>query len=195
MYIQIRRFPWFCWWKELAVLQKVCECWTSCTEEGRRSTATSTLRFVEVSRRDRVAESQPLGAQPQAGRRTRRMACSAAAAAVTPRAQPQHGQLFEYRLSESTRERTLHPTASHPDSPFLRASATAAPNVDGKFEVAPPFELKINSERLSLAFSSPQFTLQQVAKRQRLRACTKPLQCTDKACRGRQPSCTLSCML
>ena len=44
------------------------------------------------SRRDRVAEPQPLGAQPQAGRRPRRMACSAtAAAAVTPRAQPQHG--------------------------------------------------------------------------------------------------------
>eukprot|EP00964_Phaeocystis_antarctica_P129935 scaffold93768_cov61-Phaeocystis_antarctica.AAC.2 len=42
----------------------------SCTEEGegRRSTATLTLRFVESSRRDRVAELQPLGAQPQAGR-------------------------------------------------------------------------------------------------------------------------------
>ena len=44
-----------------------------------------------TSRRDWVAEPQPLGAQPQAGQRPRRMACSAAAAAVTPRAQPQHG--------------------------------------------------------------------------------------------------------
>ena len=65
-----------------------CRC-----KRGRRSTATFTLRIVWSSRRDRVAEPQPLGAQLQAGRRPRRMACSAAAAAVTPRAQPQHGQL------------------------------------------------------------------------------------------------------
>ena len=51
----------------------------------RRPTATFTLCFVEFASRQGgwVAEPQPLGAQPQAGRRPRRMACSAAAAAVT----------------------------------------------------------------------------------------------------------------
>ena len=38
---------------------------------------------------DQVAAPQPLAAQPQAGRRPRRKACSATAAVVTPRAQPQ----------------------------------------------------------------------------------------------------------
>eukprot|EP00964_Phaeocystis_antarctica_P095313 scaffold61804_cov65-Phaeocystis_antarctica.AAC.3 len=41
------------------------------------------------TRRDQVAAPQPLAAQPQAGRRPRRKACSATAVVVTPRAQPQ----------------------------------------------------------------------------------------------------------
>eukprot|EP00964_Phaeocystis_antarctica_P011962 scaffold6599_cov62-Phaeocystis_antarctica.AAC.4 len=78
------------------VLVRRGECWTSwidgestATRFELRSSPSASWR----SRRVRVAEPQPLGAQPQAGRRPRRMACSAAAVAVMLRAQPQHGQL------------------------------------------------------------------------------------------------------
>ena len=76
------------------------ECWTSCTEKGRRSSAielgaaatTFTLRFVEVASRPggRATASRSTAAGESAT--SGRMACSAAAAAaVTPRAQLQHG--------------------------------------------------------------------------------------------------------
>eukprot|EP00964_Phaeocystis_antarctica_P095115 scaffold61686_cov69-Phaeocystis_antarctica.AAC.1 len=79
------------------------ECWPSYTEEGRRSTAqTFTLRFVEFASRPggRATASRSAAA---GGSVTRCMACSAAAAAVTPQAQLQHGQLRASQCDAVTR--------------------------------------------------------------------------------------------